>query len=575
MDKYAAAHVLEQIASHLELKGDNEFRVRAYRSAAQTVAAYPGDVAEAVRSGNLGDERGIGPATMEIVAEVLASGRSRALEALKREVPEGLVEMLRISGLGVQKVRAIHEQLGITTVAELEGAARNGRLAALPRFGDKTARKILRGIEYLRRAGTLHLFHHAWRQADHLVEGIRRLPGVTAAEVAGSVRRRCELVRDVDLVVGTTRAPRDISEQLARFTGVKDVVGIGETAFTVHFDDGIPTDVYVAPPGRFGFVLVRATGNFAHLEHLAAVGRERSLMVGRDALLRAGEPLDAPDEAAVYGQLGLPWIPPELRECRGEVALAREGKLPVLVERDDLLGLLHCHTVFSDGTNTLAEVADACEAAGYSYVGITDHSEHSEYTGGLTEEVILRQHEEIDACNRKRSGIRVLKGIEADILPDGRLDYGPDFLGRFDFVIGSVHTGFDMDEGRMTSRVLRALDDPHLAILGHPTGRLLLDREAYPLDMHRVIERAAERGAAIEINADPQRLDMDWRLCGEASAAGVPIPIGADAHSVAGLANVDLGVGIARKGGLTKADVLNARDLEGFLSHVEKRRGGS
>lgn len=571
MDKHAAAHILELIASFLELKGDNEFRVRAFRNAAGVVGEYPGDVEAAVKSGALGDERGIGPATLDVVREVVATGRSSTLESLKREVPEGLVEMLRISGLGVQKVRAIHEQLGLTTVADLEVAARDGRLARLPRFGEKTARKILRGIEYLRRAGSFHLFHHAWRQAEHLLAGIRGLPGVTAAEVAGSLRRRCELVRDVDLVVASA-APRELAEQLARFTGVRDVVGIGDAAFTVHFDDGIGTDVYVAAPDRFGFVLVRATGNFAHLEHLAAAAREHGLVVGRDALLQDGAPLPAPDEAAVYTQLGLPWIPPELRECRGEVALARAGRLPHLVERGDLLGFVHCHTVASDGANTVEEIAEACRAAGYTYAGITDHSEHSEYTGGLTEDVILRQHEQIDAFNRRADDIRVLKGIEADILEDGSLDYGPDFLGRFDFVIGSIHTRLDMDERRMTERVLTALDDPHLTILGHPTGRLLLDRDAFPIDMHRVIARAAQRGAAIEINADPQRLDLDWRLCGEAKAAGVPIPISADAHNIAGLANVDIGIGIARKAGLERADVLNARDLDGFLGHAAARR---
>ncbi len=573
MDKHAAMHVLEEIASYLELKGDNEFRVRAFRNAAHAVDGFGGDFADAVRTGTLGELKGVGPATLEVVREVLAEGRSTALEALRREVPAGLVEMLSISGLGVAKVRSLHEQLGITTVAELEVAAQDGRLAALPRFGHKTAERILRGIDFLRRTGEHHLFHHAWRQAEQLRQSIAGLPGVTAVEIAGSLRRRCELVRDVDLAVAADLAPRQLAERLATFSGVRDVVGRGDAAFTLHFDDGITTDVYVGPPAAFGHLLVRATGTARHLGQLVAVAVERGFELDAAGLRRHGAAVPCPDEATLYRQLALAPVPPELREGTDEVARAAAGTLPRLVERADLQGFVHCHTVYSDGSNTVAELADACRAAGYAYVGITDHSENSAYAGGLSEEVIARQHAEIDAINRRSSDIRILKGIEADILGDGRLDYTPAFLDRFDFVIGSVHSRLEMDEAQMTARVLGAMDDRRMAILGHPTGRLLLDREPYPIDIHRVIASAAERGVAIEINADPQRLDLDWRLCGEARSAGVSIPIGADAHNVAGLANVDIGVGIARKAGLTRPDVLNARDADGFLEHVSRRRG--
>lgn len=564
MDKHGAAHVLEQIAAFLELKGENEFRVRAFRNAAHAIEDFSGDLEQAVATGSLGDVKGVGPSTLEVVRELATTGKSSALESLRKEVPGGLVEMLRISGLGVTKIRTLHQQLGITSIVELEAAAHDGRVAALPRFGARTAERILRGIEFLKRTSDLHLFHHAHRQAEQLRRAIAALDGVTGAAVAGSVRRRCELIRDVDLAVAFTGAPETLADRIGELPGVRELVGTHQAAFTAHLDDGMTADVYVAAPERFGWVYLQATGSAAHVTQLTAVAQSRNVDL-------AAAPFA--DEASVYRALGLAFVPPELREGADELARAARGELPRLVERADLMGFLHCHTIYSDGTNTVAELAQACAAEGYQYVGITDHSVAAAFAGGLSEEVIARQHAEIDAFNRTQDDIRVLKGIEADILADGRLDYTPDFLGRFDFVIGSIHARYDMDEKSMTERVLRAMDDPHMAIVGHPTGRLLLEREPYRIDMHAVIRKAAERGVAIEINADPQRLDLDWRLCGEAQAAGVPIPIGADAHSIAGMANVDIGVGIARKAGLRKDDVLNARSLEGFLQHVAARRG--
>jgi DNA polymerase (family 10) len=573
MDKHAAAHVLEQIASILELKGDNEFKVRAFRNAARAVETFAGDFAHAVRTGELGDVKGIGTGTLDVVRDLFATGHSTTLETLRRDVPDGLVEMMRISGLGVSKIRALHQQLDISTVAELEVAAHDGRLAALPRFGSRTAEKILRGIAYLRRTGQFRLFHHAHRQAEQLRRGILAFPDVSAVEIAGSVRRRCEIVRDIDLAVGGTAAPREISQRLAGFSAVRDVVGVGDAAFTVHFEDGTVADIYCGAPESFGPVLAWATGSATHLAQLAAHASARGFVLDASGLSRDGDAVPCPDEAALYRALGLGVVPPELREGKDELAHAAAGTLPVLVDRADLLGFLHCHTVYSDGANTVAELAEACRAEGYLYAGITDHSENAAFAGGLREEMIAEQHREIDAFNRTAPGIRVLKGVEADILADGSLDYRAEFLDRFDFIIASVHSRLDMDEPAMTARVLKAMDDPHMAILGHPTGRLLLSRDPFPIDMHAVIRGAAERGVAIEINADPQRLDLDWRLCPEARDAGVPISIGADAHNIAGLSNVDVGVGIARKAGLEARDILNTRDVEGFLKHVEARKG--
>jgi DNA polymerase (family 10) len=571
MDKHAAARLLDTIASYQELKGENPFKVRAFSNAARAVDGFAGDLVDALASGAFAATKGIGPATLEVVREYAASGRSTLLEELRREIPDGLVEMLRISGLGVTKIRTLHEQLRISTIAELELAARNGRLAALPKFGEKTAEKILRGIEFLRRTSAFRLSHRARRAAEQLRDAIAALPGVERAEIAGSVRRRMEISRDVDIAVAT-REPAALESLRSAVPSVRDVRAAGEGTFTLRLDDETAADVYCAPPERFGHGLLWATGSATHLSQLAAHAEARGFRLASAGFTRDGAPVPCPDEAALYGALGLAWIPPELREGGEEIARAAAGTLPRLVERRDLLGLLHCHSVYSDGTNTVPELAEACRAAGYRYLGLTDHSIAAAYAGGLREEAITRQHAEIDALNRGWDDFRILKGIEADILAEGPLDYGPAVLDRFDFVIGSVHSRFEQDHATITARVLRAMDDPHFTILGHPTGRLLLGRDPYPLDMDAVIARAAERGIAIEINGDPQRLDLDWRRCAAARDAGVTISIGADAHSLAGLDNMEFGIGVARKGWLEANDVLNTLDVEGFLSYAGKKK---
>jgi DNA polymerase (family 10) len=575
VDRHAVAAALEEIAVLLDLKGANAFKVRAFQNASRTVETFAGDLAEAAASGALAKVKGIGPATLEVVREVLATGGSDALDELRGEVPPGLVQMRRISGMGSAKVRAVRDALGITTLEELESAARDGRLAALPRFGEKTAAKILKGLALVQRSAGLRLIHRAEDRARAVRELVAALPGVVQVEVAGGVRRRAEVVGDLDLAVAATAGARALGERLAA-DGVAVGIDGHPGGVTLRLADGGLAHLHCAPPDRFGHALAWATGSETHRAHLVARARERGLVLDATGLHRADAAAGAgppcPDEPAFFAALGLAWIPPEVREGTDEVSRAAGGPLPRFVERGDLRGLLHCHTTFSDGTNSVAELAEACRALGYQWLGITDHSEAAAYAGGLSAERVARQHAEIDAWNRASSGLRIFKGIEADILADGRLDYGPDLLDRFDFVIGSIHSRFDMDEQAMTARVLHAMEDPHLTILGHPTGRLLLTRDPYAIDLHRVIARAAQLGVTIEINADPQRLDLDWRLCRAARDSGVPISIGPDAHSLAGLANVDLGVGIARKGWLTAADIVNTKDAEGFAAYAKRRR---
>jgi DNA polymerase (family 10) len=564
MDKRLARRVFEQIAASLALKGGNPFRIRAFENAARIVAEYPGDITAAVTSGALAEVEGIGKGSLEILRELEATGRSSVLAELQEQVPPGLVEMLRVPGLGIAKVRQIHEVLQVDSLADLEIAAADGRLAELPRFGAKTAKKIHEAITYLRRASEFRLLHHAQAEADLLRAALAAQPGVLRVEVAGSVRRCREIIRDVDLVVAAAPHDRDVLvERLGTIPGVTEFVG-GEGLVTLRFDSGLVADVVLTAPAEFGLAWIRATGSGEHVRALEARAAARAVRLDADGCTA--------QEAQVYGALGLAWIPPELREDMGELEAAAMRALPTLVEQADLKGLLHCHTNYSDGSVTVAEWAEAADGAGYEWIGITDHSGSAAYAGGLAAADVPRQHKEIDAVNRDRPRTRVLKGVEADILADGTLDYGADVLDRFDFVIGSVHSRFGMSGADMTARVLRAMEDPHLTILGHPTGRLLLAREPYDLDLEQVLRTAAARGVAIEVNADPHRLDLDWRAVRRARDLGVTVSIGADAHSVAGVANVAVGTGVARKGWLAASDVLNTRDVDGFLAFAGRRR---
>ncbi len=571
MDKKAVAQVLEQIAAFLELKGENPFRIRAFRTAARAVGSFPSDLRQGLEDGSLAGTKGVGPATLQIVSEIVTSGRASMLEELREQIPPGLVEMLDISGLGVAKIRQIHDVLDIDSVPELEAAALDGRLAKLPRFGPKTSENILKGIAYLRQASAFRLLHHAADEAEGLRAAFERLPGVLTAVVAGDVRRRTDVVRDVVLVIVADVAPADLFKRLSQLPGVHEFAGQDDRRMTLRFAGGASAQIVVTTPVNFGAVLVQATGSEGHLRDLVAHAAGRDFALTGAALWHGSTFVPTPDESAFYAALGLDPIPAELREGAGEVAAAAEHRLPRLLIREDLRGFLHCHTRYSDGSNTVEQLALACRDAGYEYIGITDHSQAAAYAGGLRPDDLARQSDEIDEVNRRLEGIRVLKGVEADILQDGRIDFDEEILARLDFVIASIHTRFNMGPREMTARVLAAMDNPHLTIIGHPTGRLLLSRDPYGLDLDAVIEKAAAAGVALEINADPHRLDLDWRHARSAMEHGVRLSIGADAHSVPGIGNVSYGIDVARKAWLGPDDVLNARPVEEFLGLASRR----
>ena len=577
MDTRTAAHILSQIAAFLELNGESAFKSRAYAAAARAVLALDtDDLAPLLHSGALADVPGLGPATLSVVADLVETGDSSLLDRLRESTPEGLIEMLRVPGLGTSKIHRIHEGLGIDTLQELEEAARDGRLATIPTFGPKTAEKVLKGIAFLRQSDAQVLYPHAYAEARRLLNAVTSHPEVTHAEIAGTVRRRHETVSDIVVVAACRTTPAQVAASFAHAPGVKALAGGGGRAVQVRYVDGTLLDLRCVLEPEFALALWRATGNDAHVDAVLALLATRGFSVVNDQLRdERGAAVPLHDEAELYALAGLDYVAPELREGLGEVAAAAEHRLPRLIEPGDVRGVLHAHSQFSDGESTIADLVVAARARGWEYIGITDHSQSAFYAGGLSRENVHRQHEEIDRLNATLVDFRVLKGIEADILPCGRVDYDGQTLDQFDYVIGSVHSRFGMNERQMTERVLKALDDPHLTILGHPTGRLLLTRAPYAIDMHAVIERAAETGAAIELNADPHRLDLDWRLCRVARERGVKIEIGADAHSVHGLDNMTLGVAIARKGWLSADDVLNTRTADEIVALAAARRTGS
>jgi DNA polymerase (family 10) len=576
MDPRTAAHTLNQLAAYLQLRGEDRFRSRAYERAARTITTLDTDDLGALdREGRLGDVPGVGPAVLSVLRELITTGESHYLERVRAEIPGGLLDLLRVPGLATPKIHLLHTELGVDSVESLEAAALDGRLAKLKGFGPKTAQRILKGIGFMRAAGNRSLHHRGVAQARALLAAVRGHPDVERAELAGSVRRHGETIGDAD-VVAVCRDPLAVAASFASAPGVRSTSGADTPSPRLTYVDGAQLDLHCVCDADFAVALWRATGADAHVDavsqRLSARGYSLEGNIVRDT---RGSVIPVSDEEQLYSLAGLAFVPPEMREGHGEIARAEAGEIPPLLQVGDIRGAIHCHSTWSDGKATIAEMARAARDRGWSYIGITDHSQAAFYAGGLSPDRVLAQHEEIDSLNAASQDFRILKGVECDILADGTLDYDQALLDRFDFVVASVHSRFSMDLATMTDRVLRALDDPHLTVLGHPTGRLLLSRDAYAIDMHAVIAKAGEVGAAVEINADPQRLDLDWRLIPEARAHGVTLEIGPDAHSTSGLDNMGFGVGIARKGGVTAEHVLNAWPVDDVLAFARRRREGA
>jgi DNA polymerase (family 10) len=573
MDSRTAAHVLNQIGSLLQLAGAPRFNSRAYKRAATAVLALGAeDLAPLLKSGELKRTPNVGPATLAVIQELVETGESSYLNKLNEGLPSGLLEIVRVPGLGVSKATLIHEELGVNSLEELEEAARDGRLAKLPKFGAKTAEKVLSGIAFARDTGKKTLYYRALLQAVVLKEEVERHPDVSEAFIAGSVRRHNEIVGDISIMACCNADPVEVAQSFANATAVKQVTGTGSRICITYVDDA-RMDLWCTTAGDSGVTLWRATGSSDHILQLTTYAEERGFILEDRQLLDAkGRAVDVESEKAFFAALGLAEIPPEMREGMGEIEAAATGSLPELIVSEDIKGALHCHSTWSDGAATIEEMAQAAKDRGWKYIGITDHSQYAFYAGGMKRDKVQRQHDEIDEVNSRMKGFKVLKGIECDILPDGSLDYGDDTLDMFDYIVGSVHSQFKMDRAAMTARVLKAMDDPHLTILGHATGRLLLSREGYSIDIDAIIEKAAENGTVLELNCDPHRMDLDWRYIRKAKDKGVMIEIGPDAHSEMSLDNVEMGIGLARKAWLTGDDVLNAKPLREVLRIAKAKR---
>ncbi len=545
--------ILSQIGSLLILQGENTFKTRAYANAARKVETLSEPVENMVREDRLEHVPGLGASMVRHITELVRDGQSSYHQSLVGTVPGGFQEMLTISGLGAKKIRTIYDHLGIDSVGELEYACRENRLVKLNGFGAKTQERVLKGIDLIKRSRGFHLLDRALNEAKTLADDLLRHPDVWRVEVAGDVRRRMEVISEIDLVVG--HPDRDaIRAILDRFGQVQADEG---QHLTVIGSSGLPVRVHCVPDETFAVTLYHWTGSDGHRTRIARHADDRGFTITDRHVIHDRAVIPCSDESAIYDMLGLQFVPPELREGGEEVVRAAENRLPELPVRADILGVIHNHTSYSDGMHSLREMAEGARKRGFGYIAVCDHSRTAAYAHGLSVERVLEQQEEIDALNAWYDDFRILKGIESDILPDGSLDYPDEVLASFDLVVASVHSVFNMSEADMTERMVRAIRNPHTTILGHPTGRLLLARDGYPVDVVRLIDEAVAHDVAIEVNANPHRLDLDWRHLEYGMARGARFSISPDAHHVDELDYVDYGLSMVRKGGVTADRLLN------------------
>jgi len=556
IDRKRAARTLRRIAELLEVQGENPFRVRAFGNAARAVERLEGDLENAVRSGAIQKLRGVGKGTAGVLEELVEGREPAILSDLLQRTPPGVVELLEVRGLGPKRVRTLWQELGVTSPGELQYACLENRLVKLPGFGPATQTRLLEAVSFLLEARGRWLVDAAWSRAAEIVATVEDVPGCREVRIAGELRRGCETIGRIEIVASATEPERFLDE-LGRVIALEPD---GDASWwRVGSANGSSVRLRVVAPGSFGAALLFSTGSAAHLEELEHRAASGGMTLGRDGLRSAGRPVAGATEEEIYERLGLVWIPPELREGEGEIERAASGALPRLVRLEDLRGALHNHTTDSDGIGTVEEMAAAASERGWAFLGLADHSPAAHYANGLDGPRLREQWERIDAWNAEHPELLLLKGLEADILPDGTLDIPEGTEEGLDYVVASVHGAFRLPAETQTERILTAVRHPACRVLGHPTGRLLLARPPYQVDMDRILAECAERGVIVEINANPHRLDLDWRMTRRALELGVRIAIDPDAHAPAGLDDVRWGVTVARKAGARPEDIVTTR----------------
>ncbi|HUI28616.1 MAG TPA: DNA polymerase/3'-5' exonuclease PolX [Candidatus Acidoferrales bacterium] len=574
MDKKEIIHALEEISLLLELKGEDKFKAVAYSRAARSLSQTTSDVVGLIQKGEARKIPGIGETLSKKLSEFVETGRISYLEELKSSFPPGLTELFEIQGLGPNKVRALYEELDIKSLSELEYACHENRLVTLKGFGKKTQDKILAEIEKVKANSEYHLLNVIHATANEISAALEKLSGVEKYEFTGSYRRRREIIRDIDCVIKFKSGERDkLFASLQKLKGVKEVKDVQNDFVSVIWENGIQVEFIITNKAENPFAILHSTGSKEFYQSLREYASSRGYTLLSNELKKGKEKLQFESEEDIFSELGLQFIPPELREDGDAVRAASKGEIPKLIELEDIIGVFHVHTNWSDGADSIEDMVKAARKLGLKYLGLSDHSKVAIYANGLDEKRLKEQSDAVDKINAVQKDFFVFKGSEVDILSDGKLDFGDGVLKKLDFSVGSVHSRLGMKKDEATKRLVSAMKNPYLTILGHMTGRLLLGRNGYEVDVDDIIKTASRNKKVIEINANPHRLDIDWRNIKKAKEAGVKFSINPDAHSKAGLADFIYGVYIARKGWLTRDDLLNTMDVDRVKKFLKNAKG--
>ena len=563
MKNQLVANILYQIADLLDLKGEIFFKTRAYRMAAQTIEVLEEDIDEIVKEDRLLEIPGVGEGLAKKIKEIVETGKSDYFERLKREIPEGLIHLLDIHGLGPKKVAAIYKNLGITTLEELRKAATTGKLRELEGFGEVTEQNILRGIQLLEKTSGRALLNVAYADGTSYLDYLKKCKKIEKTSVAGSLRRMKETIGDVD-ILASSKHPDEVMDYFVKYPGVQQILAKGTTKSSVRLKDNMQVDLRVVEPKSYGAALQYFTGSKEHNVTLRGLAIKKGYKLNEYGLFEKDTEkyIVGKTEEEIYKKIGFPYIEPELRENRGEFEAAKNKTLPNLVDYDDLFGDFHVHSMWSDGKDSIEMLVQSAKQMGYSYVGITDHSQSLKIANGLSEERVNKKIEEIKKLNKKFSNFTILCGTECDIKTDGTLDYNNNILKKFDFVYIGIHAGFKMDKNKMTKRITKGMDNEYVDFLAHPTGRLIGKRDPFEVDIERIIDTAKETDTRLEINSFPDRLDLDDTHAKLAKERGVKFVIGTDSHSTTHLQFMRFGIATARRGWLEKKDIINTSSLK-------------